>query len=125
MLPPHHLRRLPNAGCRPTSSGGSGCAQIGASERALEAVFAAARRSAASPTSPCFVFIDEFQSLFGGRGGESSATAGITSRLLQLMDHDEGGGDIDNNRSLQLMDHDEGGGEVDKKIPAALGPRRG
>lgn len=68
---------------------------VGTSERALENAFAAARRAAESPLSSCFIFIDEFQSLFGSRDGD--LTAGIASLLLQLMDdsraaHDGGGG---------------------------------
>ena len=81
-------------------------AELGESEQRLAAAFAMARRVA-----PCVLFFDEFQALFGERGGGGSADNGgscgsggvgdaLTSQLLVEMDElwqgaggaDDGGG---------------------------------
>eukprot|EP00937_MAST-01D_sp_MAST-1D-sp2_P007774 g7774.t1 len=57
-------------------------AEVGESEKQLQATFALARRCA-----PTIVFIDEFQALFGERGsGGGSVSDALSSQLLLEMD---------------------------------------
>lgn len=54
---------------------------VGDSERALHALFQAARRSA-----PCVLFIDEIQAVFRARSSDAAASVGLISALLMAMD---------------------------------------
>jgi len=55
--------------------------EVGNSEKLIVSAFAVARSNA-----PSVVFIDEFQALFGDRGGSSVVLGQLASTLLQCMD---------------------------------------
>lgn len=55
--------------------------EVGNSEKLIVSAFAVARSNA-----PSVVFIDEFQALFGDRGGRSVVLGQLASTLLQCMD---------------------------------------
>ncbi len=57
-----------------------GC-QVGASERALAALFERARAHA-----PCLLFLDELQAIFGKRGAVGRVGRQLLSQLLLEMD---------------------------------------
>lgn len=67
---------------RPTTSvpARRGC-QVGASERALAALFERARAHA-----PCLLFLDELQAIFGKRGAVGRVGRQLLSQLLLEMD---------------------------------------
>ena len=54
---------------------------VGESERAIADMFAEARRN-----SPCVLFIDEIQAIFGDRNDTGSAGSNMVSQLLQEID---------------------------------------
>ena len=56
-------------------------AEIGESEKAITRAFDTARA-----LSPCMVFIDEFQSLFGNRSTAGQTTSRMISQLLMELD---------------------------------------
>lgn len=56
-------------------------AEIGESEKAITRVFDTAR-----VLSPCIIFIDEFQSLFGNRSTAGQTTSRMISQLLMELD---------------------------------------